>query len=168
VPSRVPVTVLGAIDARGLDRLFAPYELTLIRLAPAAQVPGSYWGAPEAGLLRGAVFARRDTPVHSVLHEAAHYVCVTSARRLMLWRDAGGDSDEECAACYLQAVWSDELAGYSRQRLFADMDAWGYSFREGSAEHWYRGDAHAAREWLLERGLIDGSGRSTGRLRMRP
>jgi hypothetical protein len=34
------------------------------------------------------------------------------------------------------------------------MDAWGYTFRLGSAARWYAEDADDARQWLLERGLL--------------
>ena len=49
-----------------------------------------------------------------------------------------------------------------RERLFVDMDAWGYSFRLGSARTWFEQDAEDAREWLRERGIIDASGVLTG------
>jgi hypothetical protein len=45
------------------------------------------------------------------------------------------------------------------------MDAWGYNFREGSAAAWWAGDARFAREWLLERELIDAGDRPTFELR---
>jgi hypothetical protein len=162
------VTTLGAIDAQSLSCLLARYALTLVRLGPAEQIPGSYWGAPEAGLVRASVFARDDTPVHSVLHEAAHYVCMTPGRRLVLFRDAGGDTDEECAVCYLQVLWCDEIPAYSREQLCSDMDEWGYSFREGSVRRWLEGDGCYARDWLRRRGLIDAGDRVTWRLRTLP
>ena len=43
--------------------------------------------------------------------------------------------------------------------MLADMDAWGYTFRLGSARAWFEEDADDAREWLLTRGLIDAAGR---------
>jgi hypothetical protein len=36
----------------------------------------------------------------------------------------------------------------------ADMDAWGYSFRLGSAARWFQEDADDARQWLAARGLL--------------
>jgi len=33
------------------------------------------------------------------------------------------------------------------------MDAWGYSFRLGSARRWFFEDADDARGWLVRRGL---------------
>jgi hypothetical protein len=35
-----------------------------------------------------------------------------------------------------------------------DMDAWGYSFRLGSARAWFERDADDARTFLRERGLL--------------
>jgi hypothetical protein len=45
--------------------------------------------------------------------------------------------------------------------LCADMDAWGYSFRLGSTQAWFEGDAEDARRWLREQGVIDGGDRVT-------
>jgi hypothetical protein len=64
--------------------------------------------------------------------------------------------------CYLQVLLADELPGVGRKRLWADMDAWGYSFRLGKARVWFEEDAGDARQWLLEHGVIDGEGRPTG------
>jgi hypothetical protein len=35
-----------------------------------------------------------------------------------------------------------------------DMDAWGYTFRLGSARAWFEEDAEDARTWLQQRGLL--------------
>jgi hypothetical protein len=40
----------------------------------------------------------------------------------------------------------------------ADMDAWGYTFRLGSARAWFEHDAENARTWLIERGLLNQGG----------
>jgi hypothetical protein len=117
-------------------------------------IPGSYWGETEAGLIGETVYARLDTPLHSVLHETCHSICMDSTRRQSLDRDAGGDYDEENAVCYLQILLADELPGLSRDRMTADMDAWGYTFRLGSAKAWFEQDAGDARQWLERRGLI--------------
>ncbi len=45
--------------------------------------------------------------------------------------------------------------------MMRDMDAWGYSFRLGSAGAWFERDADDARHWLSIRGLIDAGGRPT-------
>ena len=79
--------------------------------------------------------------------------------------DAGGDVAEENAVCYLQVLLADEIPGFGRDRMFADMDAWGYSFRLGSARAWFEQDAEDARAWLFDQGLIDASGRPTWRVR---
>jgi hypothetical protein len=86
------------------------------------------------------------------------------ARRARLATDAGGSDDEECGVCYLEVLLADELRGFGRTRCLADMDAWGYSFREGSAGAWWVGDACFARDWLLQRGLVDSRGQPTSRL----
>jgi hypothetical protein len=147
----------------GLLRRFAP--LRPFRVRPPAEIPGSFWGEPEAGLLGARIYLRDDTPVHSALHEAAHFVCMDAPRRASLHTDAGGDHAEEDAVCYLQVLMSDELASVTRAQLFSDMDAWGYSFRLGSARAWFEQDAEEARDWLLRHGLIDARGKITFRLR---
>jgi hypothetical protein len=86
-------------------------------------------------------------------------------RRTGLDRDAGGDDLEEAAVCYLQVLLADALPGVGRERAFADMDTWGYSFRLGSTRSWFERDAGDARQWLEQRGLIDAAGRLTGALR---
>ncbi len=111
------------------------------------------------------MYARLDTPVHSVLHEASHYVCMTPERRAGLDRDAGGDDLEESAVCYLQVLLAGELPGVGSARLCADMDEWGYSFRLGSTRAWFDGDADDARQWLFNHGVVDNNGILTGRLR---
>jgi hypothetical protein len=157
--------LLSAIDHADVRRLLAGYGLDLRLVATVDPIPGSYWGESEAGLQGNALFARIDTPLHSVLHEAAHFICMTPQRRLGLDRDAGGDDAEECAVCYLQILMSDALSGVAREEFYADMDGWGYSFRLGAARAWFEQDAADARSWLLERGLIDGQARLTGALR---
>ena len=148
-----------------LEALLARLGLELACVADAAPIPFSYWGAPEAGLERRRVWARADTPVHSVLHEACHVLCMDGARRAALERDAGGDFDEENAVLYLQILLADELGDVGRVRLMADMDCWGYTFRLGSARRWFEEDADEARAWLARHGLVADDGRPTGRAR---
>jgi hypothetical protein len=76
------------------------------------------------------------------------------ARRARLDTDAGGDYDEENAVCCLQILLADLVPGVGRERLMADMDAWGYTFRLGSARAWFEHEADDARAWLAARGLI--------------
>jgi len=159
------VLLAGAGHAPALAALLARAGLELRRADCGAPIPGSYWGEPEAGLAGAAVWYRDDTPVHSVLHEACHALCMDAGRRARLARDAGGDCDEENAVCYLQILLADALEGVGAQRLMQDMDAWGYTFRLGSARAWYEGEAQTARAWLLRHGLVDARGRPTGRAR---
>ncbi|HUO80474.1 MAG TPA: hypothetical protein VMU00_10070 [Steroidobacteraceae bacterium] len=145
--------------------LLARYGLTLASVADGAPIPFSYWGEPEAGLEGSRVWVRGDTPLHSVLHEAGHALCMDGARRAALARDAGGDFEEENAVCCLQILLADELAGAGGARLMDDMDRWGYTFRLGSARRWFEAEADAARAWLAREGLLDGRGRLSWRRR---
>jgi hypothetical protein len=147
-----------------LTGLLARYGLQLGPLEATAPIPGSYWGAPEAGLVGTTVYVRADTPLHSALHEAAHVICMDEARRARLHTDAGGEYCEEDAVCYLQIVLAQQL-GLSLADICADMDAWGYSFRLGSARRWFEQDAEDARAWLLQHQLIAVDGAPTWRLR---
>jgi hypothetical protein len=150
---------------RSLRRLLARCGLELEPVADGQPIPGSYWGEEEAGLRGARLHARGDTPVHSVLHEACHYLCVDPRRRATLDTDAGGDVEEENAVCYLQILLAEDIDGCDADRMLADMDAWGYSFRLGSARRWFEEDAAEPRRWLCARGLIDRGGRWTGRRR---
>jgi hypothetical protein len=76
-------------------------------------------------------------------------------RRVALDRDAGGDDLEEAAVCYLQILLADEIDGVGRARLMQDMDAWGYSFRLGRTDLWFKEDAEDAIDWLQQKGLLD-------------
>ena len=156
------VTQLADLDRSEVETLCTLYGARLILVSPGEAIPGSYWGEPEAGLIDNVLYAREDTPAHSALHELAHYVCMDDARRARLATDAGGDVDEECGVCYLQVLLAERLTGFGRVRCLRDMDAWGYSFREGSARAWVRGDGRDARLWLLEHGMIDADDRPTG------
>ncbi len=156
---------LATVDRAALERLLAGYGLALRLLPAGAVIPGSYWGESEAGLQGSQLFAREDTPLHSILHEAAHFICMSPARRASLDRDAGGDDAEECAVCYLQVLMGETLPGVARQMLFADMDAWGYSFRLGATRAWFEGDAQDARAWLLRERIVEGPVALTGRRR---
>lgn len=152
---------LADIDARQLRELLAGYHLTLELCADGEPVPGSFWGEEEAGLKGDRLYARKDTPLHSILHEACHFICIDETRRGSLDTNAGSDDDEECAVCYLQVLLADRLDCLGRARMFADMDAWGYSFRLGSSRTWFEEDAQDARRWLLRRGLPIGRRNST-------
>jgi hypothetical protein len=148
------VLLLSAMDRLELALLLDKFGLELVLVAPQTVIPGSYWGEREAGLIGSKIYARLDTPLHSVLHEGAHFVCMSPERRAGLHTDAGGDDTEESAVCYLQILLAMALR-LEPSRICRDMDEWGYSFRLGSAARWFAEDAEDARAWLLERGLID-------------
>lgn len=150
------VTRCDALPDGMLAALLGRSGLALAWLAEADAIPGSYWGEPEAGLVGRRLYIRPDTPVHSALHEACHWLCMDESRRAGLHTDAGGTDTEENAVCYLQCLLAEQLAGYSRAQMFADMDAWGYTFILGSAAAWFDGDSDDAIGWLRAHGLIGG------------
>ena len=160
-----PVLRLADVGDGAVGDLLSRFGMTLERVSAGEPIPGSWWGDSEAGLKGQVLLARPDTPVHSILHEACHFVCMDPARRSTLDTDAGGDFEEENGVCYLQVVLSDHVPGMGRERMFADMDAWGYSFRLGSAAAWFRRDASDALAWLRARGLVDADGHPTWRCR---
>ncbi len=145
------------LDSIGFDAprtLLAGYGLALQRVDDGAPIPGSYWGECEAGIIGATVYARADTPVHSLLHEACHLIVASPDRRAQIHTDASESQAEEDATCYLQIVLGDALPGVGRERVMADMDAWGYTFRLGSSRAWFESDAADARAWLLARDLL--------------
>jgi hypothetical protein len=153
---------MGGLDRLAVGMLLDRYGLEL-RMVPGSEpIPGSYWGDSEAGLVRHVLYARSDTPLHSVLHEASHFICMTPERRAGLDTDAGGDDAEECGVCYLQLLLARELPQFGFDRACADMDEWGYSFRLGSTRSWFEQDAEDARLWLLAAGIVDANGKPTG------
>lgn len=145
--------------------LLARYGMQLDVVPADKPIPGSFWGDREAGLIDDRLLARNDTPIHSILHEACHYICMDAGRRAGLHTDAGGDYAEENGVCYLQILLAGCLPAVGRARLLRDMDAWGYSFRLGSTARWFAEDAEDARAWLLGFGLIDTQDQPTWKLR---
>jgi hypothetical protein len=141
------VLTLGDIAFHDVASLLARYDLALERIADDAPIPGSYWGAPEAGLIGNTVFVRNDTPVHSLLHEAAHLIVLPHERRAAVHTDATDSIEEEDAVLVLQALLGEAIPGVGAARVLADMDAWGYTFRLGSAQAYVEHDADAA--WML-------------------
>ena len=135
--------------------LFERFGLSLEPVAEGAAIPGSYWGEPEAGIIGTSVHARGDTPVHSLLHEAAHLIVLPPERRAAVHTDATDSIEEEDAVLVLQALLADQLHGVGRARVLEDMDAWGYTFRLGSARAYVERDADSAWQWLAERGLVE-------------
>lgn len=164
-PHAPDVLRVGPDAHRSLIELAGRYGVRLVHAAPADALPGSYWGESEAGLRGNELYVRADTPLHSLVHELSHYICMTPQRRASLDRDAGGDDEEECAVCYLQIVLAEELPMLGRARMLCDMDAWGYTFRLGSAQAWYEHDAGDACIWLRRHGVVDDMNRPTFGLR---
>ena len=136
--------------------LLARHGLQLVEVADDDAIPGSYWGEDEAGLIGVTVYARSDTPVHSLLHEASHLLVMPAERRANVHTDATDSIEEEDATCYLQIVLADRLPGVGRERLMQDMDAWGYTFRLGSTRAWFEEDAREAMAYVDRLGLLGG------------
>jgi hypothetical protein len=155
MPTKSDVLRLADIDPQQLTDLLAIFGLELSLCRDNDPVPGSYWGDDEAGLTGNHLFARVDTPLHSILHETCHYICVDPVRRRALDTNAGSDDAEESAVCYLQVLLAEQLESMGRERMFADMDRWGYSFRLGSSRAWFEQDAEDALAWLVQHDLID-------------
>ncbi len=152
-----PASALPTVNDIGwaaCTTLLIRYGLELVRVAGGEAIPGSFWGETEAGIIGTTVHARDDTPVHSLLHEAGHLIVLPPERRADVHTDATDSIDEENAVCVLQSLLAEELPGYGRDRLFADMDAWGYTFRLGSARAYVEQDAEDAWAWLQRHGLI--------------
>ena len=149
----VDVSRWADADRESVVALLAAHGLELVDVPAGRPIPGSYWGDEEAGLIGNRLYARPETPLHSILHESCHYICMDERRRAALHTDAGGDYDEENAVCYLQIVLADRIQGYGSRACMADMDRWGYSFRLGTARAWFERDAEDALEALRARGI---------------
>lgn len=147
--------LLSDIGLQSPAALLRRYGLELVHVPAGEPIPGSYWGECEAGLIGHRVYARDDTPLHSLLHEACHLIVLPPERRAAVHTDATDSVEEEDAVCVLQALLGDELPGVGRERVLADMDAWGYTFRLGSAAAYFEHDAAEAWAWLQARGLVD-------------
>lgn len=156
---------MADVAVESIRSLLGKFGLSLVVQEHGEEITGSFWGGSEAGIVGRAVYVRTDTPVHSLLHETCHTICMSGERRDRLERDAGGDDLEEAAVCYLQIVLAGLLEGVGRARIMRDMDAWGYSFRLGDTASWFSRDAEDARDWLIARGILDRQGLVTFSLR---
>lgn len=156
-PTNDPINVLNCNQQRQqqLATLLKPYGIEVEHVADNDAIQGSFFGEREAGLISNKLYLRHDTPIHSALHEAGHYICMDPGRRAKLDTDAEGDYDEENGVCYLQILLADHLLGVGRDRMMNDMDSWGYTFRLGSANAWFQQDAEDARQWLIKHKIID-------------
>jgi hypothetical protein len=138
-----------------ISALLGRFGLRVELIAAGLAIPGSYWGEDEAGLIGDTLYARLDTPLHSILHEACHWITCAPAKRANLHTDAADTQEEENATCYLQILLANEVNHFGQASALQDMDAWGYSFRLGSAQAWFSKDAKAEQLWLQHYGLID-------------
>ena len=154
----ISVLCCADINADAIGLLVSRYSVAVESVAPGSPITGSFWGEPEAGIVGQRIFVRPETPVHSLLHELCHIICMTPKRRESLNGNAGADDLEESAVCYLQVILADYLPGVGRQRLMQDMDTWGYSFRRGTTERWFEEDADDACAWLQEEGVLLATG----------
>jgi hypothetical protein len=152
-----PTNVLNCHQAMQLvlSDLLKPYGLIIQSVADDEAIPCSFFGEREAGLIKHCLYLRHDTPVHSALHEACHYICMSPKRRANLDTDAEGDFDEENGVCYLQILLARHIVEMGSERMMLDMDNWGYSFRLGSAKAWFESDADDAKTWLQQFGIIN-------------
>jgi len=148
-----------------LSELLAKYTLNIVAVDKNNEIPGSWFGDEEAGLINNNLYLRDDTPIHSALHESCHFICMDSQRRENLDTDAGGGYDEENAVCYLQILLANLLSFTSSEQHMQEMDQWGYTFRLGSAQSWFEKDAEDTRLWLIEQGLIDKNNQPLFKLR---
>ncbi len=146
---------LSDIGFEAPRQLLARYRLELIQVEANTPIPGSFWGECEAGVIGSQVFARLDTPVHSLLHEACHLIVLPEEKRADVHTDATDSVAEEDAVCVLQAILGDELPSVGRESIWADMDEWGYTFRLGSAKAYFENDAHTAFQFLVDKKIIN-------------
>lgn len=159
------VLMCGELSDNALQKVFGRYGMEIEWVEDNKEIPGSFWGDSEAGLITNRLLIRKDTPLHSAMHEACHYICMDQQRRSGLHTDAGGGYDEENGVNYLQTLLSDHISECGRERMFADMDEWGYSYRLGSAKAWFEQDAEDAQQWLISHDLIDKADQPTWKLR---
>ncbi len=153
------------LSSESIKHLLGHYGIRLHCLQFDMDIPYSFWGEPEAGRLGENLYLRDDTPIHSILHESAHYVCMPEQQRHNAEVDAKGSAMEENATCYLQVLLSNHIHGYSRKQLMKDMDDWGYSFRFGSTHDWFTKDAKEVKDWLISHNLITDRNEVTWQLR---
>ena len=119
------------LDGSNIASLLDKHGLAIHHVPLSNDIPGSFWGNPEAGLIDNYLYVRADTPIHSLLHEACHYICMPAQRRKNLHTDAGGDYDEENAVCYLQILLADQIQGLQRGCMHGGHGYLGLQFQTG-------------------------------------
>ena len=85
----------AGINPAELAGLLGLFQLEICIAGETEEIPGSYWGAEEAGLIKSRLYVRTDTPVHSIMHEACHYICSDTERRDVLDTNACADDAGE-------------------------------------------------------------------------
>ncbi len=108
-----PVLCMQDIASHSVVDLLNRFGLAAEWLDQEADIKGSFWGAPEAGIIGTCVYFRPDTPVHSFLHEASHIICMNPENRGKHTGNAGSDDLEESAVCYLQILLCESLISES-------------------------------------------------------
>ncbi|MDH5377155.1 MAG: hypothetical protein OEX00_02395 [Gammaproteobacteria bacterium] len=159
------VLLCKEVDQAVLKDVLGRFGLAIVLVQDNREIPGSFWGDCEAGLVDNNLYIRGDTPLHSALHESCHYICMDATRRSGLHTNAGGDYDEENAVNYLQILLADFFSECGRDRMMQDMDTWGYSYRLGSARAWFEEDAEDAMKWLLDKKITAGNNQVTWQVR---
>ena len=159
------VLLISDCKLSSIQEILSKFHLELIIADCNQPIPGSYWGDSEAGLISNKVYVRKDTPIHSLLHETCHYICMDSERRRKLNTNAEGNYEEENGVCYLQILLANNIPEMGSQRMMQDMNTWGYTFREGSSENWFKGDAIDAFHWLMGHHLLLDNGTVSYQLR---
>ena len=154
VENTAAVVRICDIDIKQAQFLLGCFSLHLCVVEDGLPIPGSFWGECEAGIIGSNVYVRRDTPVHSLLHESCHLIVLPPERRAQVHTDATDSVAEEDASCYLQLLLANCIDGFGFERACADMDLWGYTFRLGSARAWYERDAEDAQQFLFECGIL--------------
>lgn len=162
-------TILKVIDLpiNDIQAFLTRYQLHLNLVKSNHTIPGSFWGESEAGLTGDTLHVRDDTPIHSLLHETCHFICMDQHRRSKLNTNAEGDFEEENAVCYLQILLANEFPKMTSERMMYDMDSWGYTFRLGSAKAWFENDSEDALLWLQDKQLVDTSNQPNYTLRIK-
>jgi hypothetical protein len=150
-----PVVRLRDIHIEQAQRVLGCFSVRLELVADGCTIPGSYWGECEAGLIAACVYVRKDTPVHSMLHEACHVIVLPEQQRTSIHTNASDSIAEEDASCYLQLRLAEYIDGFGYSRACQDMDTWGYSFRLGSTHAWFQNDAEDASVFLQQSGIMD-------------
>ena len=81
-------------NTASLRSVLSLYGIKLIEVAVNLPIPYSFWGTPEAGRIKNKLYVRGDTPIHSILHETCHFVCMSKKQRNLDIFDAKGSFEE--------------------------------------------------------------------------